>query len=322
MASIAPNTDLKILYDVPLDASQEHTIYFGTPTDQHDYFASKVRWTFSQLTYQRVNSGHIRVEKNADDLYNCNYLMFRNTSFGTKWFYAFITKVEYVNNNTSEITYVIDDMQTWLFDWEFRSCFIERQHSISDNWCEHYEPEPVAVGEYVFNDYQMLDQGLTELGVIVAVIAVETGGNPRGKLYEGIYSGAALVFFRDDALGTGTIASSINGYLRDFVYTPDNIVAMYMCPYKFVGQHQTIAPGNFNELNKTSECYNDDYTVAGVTAGTTLDGYTPRNKKLYTYPYNFLHVDNGASGELSLRYEFFEDFTPTLEINGSILEPV
>lgn len=56
----------------------------------------------------------MRVEKKAEDLYDCNYLAFQNTSFGSKWFYAFITSVEYVNNITSEITFEIDVLQTYF----------------------------------------------------------------------------------------------------------------------------------------------------------------------------------------------------------------
>lgn len=46
---------------------------------------------------------------NAENLYDCNYIMFQNASFGTKWFYAFITSVAYENNETSRITMEIDD---------------------------------------------------------------------------------------------------------------------------------------------------------------------------------------------------------------------
>ena len=55
---------------------------------------------------------------NVEALYNCNYLAFQNASFGGKWFYAFIDSVEYVNNVTSEVTYTIDVMQTWHFQYQ------------------------------------------------------------------------------------------------------------------------------------------------------------------------------------------------------------
>ena len=38
-------------------------------------------------------------------------MMFQNSAYGDKWFYAFITSVEYVNDVTSNISFEIDVMQ-------------------------------------------------------------------------------------------------------------------------------------------------------------------------------------------------------------------
>ena len=320
MSYVTPNSDLYILYDVPLDTTYEHSIYFSSPTAQYNYFHGKVRWTFSELTYQRVNRGYIRVEKNAEDLYNCNYLMFRNTAFGTKWFYAFITSIDYISNGVSQVNYVIDFIQTWLFEFSFNSCFIERTHTETDEIGEHYEPEPVAIGEYVLNDYQMLDSELSELGIVTSTTEVDTNGEPEGNLYEGIYSGSKLRFFRNQPANPSQVVDAVNRFLKDYVGTPDNVTGMYMCPYKFI--QTTIGIGNYDEIDQSSECYHTYYSTSPVTVSDTLDGYKPRNRKLYSYPYNFLHVDNGGSSELSLRYEFFESQVPMLELNGSFIQPV
>ena len=113
---IEPQTNVKLLRNVPLDNTYEHTIYFGDAGSQTSYFSGLTKYNLTNYTYQRVNSNQMRVAKKADDLYDCNYLMFQNTAFGSKWFYAFVTGVEYVNNETSTITYEIDVMQTWFFD--------------------------------------------------------------------------------------------------------------------------------------------------------------------------------------------------------------
>lgn len=39
----------------------------------------------------------------------------------------------------------------------------------------------------------------------------------------------------------------------------------------------------------------------------TLDGYTPRNKKLLCYPYRSLRISNNSGASTELRYEFFGD---------------
>lgn len=40
---------------------------------------------------------------------------------------------------------------------------------------------------------------------------------------------------------------------------------------------------------------------------STINGYTPKNKKLLTYPYCFINVSNNNGSTNSLRYEDFHD---------------
>ena len=76
MADIAPNSTIKLLHNIPLDPTYEHTIYFSSESTQLAYFnsSSKVKYTYSNNTYQRVNKGILRIAQCADDLYDCNYL--------------------------------------------------------------------------------------------------------------------------------------------------------------------------------------------------------------------------------------------------------
>ena len=318
MSYITPNTDIRILQDIPLDTSYEHTIHFENASDQATYFIARTKYTFSNQTYQRVQRGYVRVERNAEDLYDCNYLMFRNHAFGTKWFYAFITGVEYVSNDVSQINFQLDVIQSWMFDFSFRYAFIERQHTPTDEIGEHYEPEPVQAGEYILNDYAGIDS-LNEKAVIVSVLKPDTQTHePDGNIYEGVYSGTTLYIFFDD-LPTVPVYKQVDEFLAQFHNTAENVVGIYVVPKIFVNGWTQTHP---HAITGNQHCYYDTLTFTGVSDTDSLDGYTPRNKKLYCYPYNFFHVDNGAGSELSLRYEFFDNGTPTMEINGSYLEPV
>lgn len=60
--------------------------------------------------------------------------MYQNESYNDKWFYAFITKMEYVNTNMTRIEIITDVWQTWQFDIEFKESFIEREMiNVSDD---------------------------------------------------------------------------------------------------------------------------------------------------------------------------------------------
>ena len=148
---IEPNSTIHVLNDVPLDIKQSDTLWFASVTEQTQYFYNHRIATFSQATYQRVNRGYCRVQMNAERLYYANYMMFQNSAYGNKWFYAFVTSVEYINDNTTQLNFSIDPIQTWFFNYETHDCFIERVTTRTDGLCEHYEPEPVQIGEQVYN---------------------------------------------------------------------------------------------------------------------------------------------------------------------------
>lgn len=88
---------------------------------------------FLDFTYQRKDR-IIRVPVNVEDLYNVNYVMYKNTHFSEKYFYAFITKLEYINENTTAIYIEGDPFQTWLFDIEIKESYVEREMPVLDNY--------------------------------------------------------------------------------------------------------------------------------------------------------------------------------------------
>ena len=305
---IEPNTNIKVLHNVPLDNNYDHTIYFADAAAQQTYFASKVKYNLTTYTYQRVNKGIMRVEGKADNYYDCNYLMFQNTNFGTKWFYAFITSVEYINNETTQLTFEIDVMQTWLFDAHVEECFIERQHSLSDAIGDNIIPETLDCGEYVFNNYDALTP-MTDMVVCLAIVDVD--GASAGNLYDGIY-GAAELWVYDSTDVTG-----INDKVNQYTQKPDSIISMYMFPKILIGSIPQTHKLDYGQSGAV-----DTILAPAVTKQDTLDGYLPKNAKMYTYPYNFYHLDNASGSELSLRYEFFENNRPAIQIDGNLTQPV
>ena len=140
MSYINPNSDIYVLHDIPLDPTQDNTLWFANLSAQTSYFTSKAKYQFTKQTYQRVKRGYIRLQKRAEDLYDCNYLMFRNTAYGTKWFYAFLDSVDYINDSVCEVRYTIDPMQTWFFDY-----LLEK----------FGENEPIMSNEIEFEDYSI-----------------------------------------------------------------------------------------------------------------------------------------------------------------------
>lgn len=282
---IEPNTTVKLLKNCPLDTTYEHTVYFDSTTAQANYFSGLTKYTLSKQTYQRVNKGVMRVAYKADDIYDCNYLMFQNENFGSKWFYAFIKSVEYVNNVTSEIEYEIDVMQTWFFDYTLGQCFVVREHSATDVIGENLVPENLEQGDYIENDVDQIT--FPNVSVVPRIVIATTFNNDdeltnaSGRYINGVYSGINFISFSSLA--------DVNEFLDKVTEQNkiDGIVSMYMCPW-------------------------DAFATAGYSYGTvtvpkyqnTLNGYSPKNKKLLTYPYNVMHV-TGQSVSADFHYELF-----------------
>lgn len=311
---IEPSTNIRILKDVPLDKTFDHTIYFNSPAEQANYFMGLQKYNLSNYTYQRVNCGYARIGIKADNLYDCNYMMFQNTAYGNKWFYAFITSVEFLNNECAEINFEIDVMQTWFFDYTVDQCFVEREHSVSDNIGDNIAPESLATGEYVFNDYAPMIEDMTNICVILAIVDVagETS-TIDGKIYDGIYGGATLWVYGVDNF------NAINEKLSEYIQKPESIVSMYVMPKHFLPNGKI--PEN-NKMVNNDKAINELHLDTAITTNDTLNGYKPKNHKLYTYPYNFYHVDNGGSSSLSLRYEFFDDLQPVISIDCNVTQPI
>lgn len=307
---IEPSSNIRLLKNVPLDTTYDHTIYFTSATKQYNYFIGLQKYNLTNYTYQRVKRGTARVGIKADNLYDCNYMMFQNTAYGNKWFYAFITSVEFINNECAEITFEIDVIQTWHFEYDTEMCFVEREHSVADAFGEHIEPETLATGEYVFNDYAPVTN-MNDMVVCLAI--VDTDETTDGTLYDGIYGSAQLWVY------DSTDVQSINNKINEYVQKPDAIIGMYMFPKIFIGD--TI-PTTHRLSYGTSASKTTIVSKGLDLRNWKIDGYKPKNHKLYTYPYNFYHVDNASGQELTLRYELFENFTPVIEISGTVTQPV
>lgn len=309
MAYIEPNTTIKFLVGVPFDPTYENTMYFATPSEQEQWMLGKALYTFDRNSYQRVSRGRLKVGWVADalnssviiQLYNSNYMMFKNSNFENKWFYAFVTNVEYVNNNTVEVSYVIDIVQTWLFQFRFNQCLIEREHTTTDEIGSNLIPENLELGEYIISDANTTN---LELGICVVTSFDINGDYAPGTLLYGHYNGGQYfsgLFYNYFSFNNW---QAVNTLLESFNTDAliNGVVAVFMCPYSYQGQYRDLSSQSPDERVYVSTRYNGVLCL-GYGSGSST-GYTPRNKKLLTYPYNFVYVTNNQGASAEYRYEY------------------
>lgn len=122
---IVPNSDIYLL-KVPITLDGKNQLNFPSKEAQFAYFSSLPKVLLENATYQRKN-GSIRFPDKVDDIINYNYVMYQNTNYSDKWFYAFILGMRYVNDSMTEIIIQTDVWQTWQFDLNIKPSFVERE---------------------------------------------------------------------------------------------------------------------------------------------------------------------------------------------------
>ena len=314
---IAPNSTVVILNDVPLDNNYEHTVYFTSENNQYNYFYGKRKYVKSNQSYRRHTEKSIKIDISFDEMFGCNYMMFRNESYENKWFYAFITDVKYVNNDVTEIVFEIDVLQTYHFDYTLDDCFIERQHGATDLVGDNIVPEPLKIGDYEVNkDGLYVPEPLRKLSLIIlsTLKADKTEGfelNKIGNAYTGLN---VLAYNEKDFKKAYQYLQDVNNSGK-----PEALVAVYHAPLGLVGKNaeSAISPMTpdsempFYEI--TIDKYNTDHN-------SPWGNWKPRNKKVYTHPYNHCHVYTPVGDEVVYPYERFYSLAK-VAITGNVLPP-
>lgn len=302
MPYIQPNTDITLCRDVPLDSSYNHTVDFASPTAAFNYFYSKRYVTVNVNSYQRLERNKLRIECTMEEAIKCNYLYFNNHNFEDKIFYCFITGWEYINNVTTEITYEVDVFQTFWNDVRLLQVFVEREHINVDTVGANTVPENFELGEYVTNGIGTL----MPTGQQNACVIFLCNFNDDATCSDFFGGFACNVYTGLLPIKKQTIAE-INEFLQRaqdnnrFGSNGDGIVAAFMCPW------------NPQTYDVESWALSVPKRISGA-----LNGYTPKNNKLYTYPYNFLHVRNDVDSA-DFKYELFNGDYATFNLQGCII---
>lgn len=286
---IAPNSSIMICRNIPINNSYEHTLYFASANAQYSYFYGQSKYIIDHNYYTRTERGHVRVQKTMAELIDCNYILFKNISFENKWFYAFITDIAYVNNEVTEISFELDVIQTFFFDYTLEQCFVERETSASDYIADNLMPENVSVPVHRMSNlmkFPTLDKA--NFKIVVAAPFKGDYSDSGGGLYGGVYSG--LYFNVFDTYQDAN--DFIEGASAD---NKDNIVAVFMMPSYFISaQNDTTKPAAPQMITPDVSW---TYSYNGKTG--------PRNKKLYTFPFNYLQVNTSDGKSKAYMYEYF-----------------
>lgn len=310
---------------VPFDRTYRHTMTFPSRVAQTSYFTGVCTRVMSESVYIRPEDGSVRFNVNASEINQHNYIMFTNTE-SSRWWYAFVLDVEYINDETSRVVFQVDVMQTWMFDYTVHPCYVEREHANDDTVGNWLLDEPVSTGELKFVASDILDStshpstGLTELVPIVFTSQEPYSGDwggfakrtVNGGWNNAVYSGAGMYVFKSGVL------DEVNSWLTSLNKAGGGsaVSSIILFPKALIPDNWPSGGNVFDSFQK-AETKQVEWAPF-VDARNGLDGYMPRNNKLYTYPFNFLRVTNFRGAYHDYRFEFFSDSTqPRFNVRGT-----
>lgn len=318
---IVPQSDVYLL-KCPLEIDELNQITFSNVTAQHNYFNSLPKIGFDDFTYQRKDD-IIRIPALLDDIQSYNYVMYRNDAYSSKWFYAFIEGMEYLNDNVTAVKIKTDVYQSWQFELTYKPSFVEREHVNDDTIGANTVPENLETGDYINQptDYPAIT-GHTpseeinflnqELLVIIGTTdtADVNGGNFE---FNGVFSGITYITFP-----TFNDANKFIQYLHKKL-SDDPIVTIFMCPKKLTGlpndtewftyswtEPITGWSIEFNYRFVETSTQPIELSYVDFSKPTTLDGYQPKNNKMLCFPFQFLDICNNSGVNNIYHYELFQ----------------
>lgn len=292
MTYIPPNSTVQYFADLGL--SRDDTLYFSSVSAKNTYFSNldKIA-TEEALSYVSREKGVIRSSLSMAAAINIGYLRFKNTGFENFWFYAYVTDVEYTNNGLTEIHFEIDNMMTYMGVFTLGECYIERQHVIDDTIGKNICDERLEVGDYTYRSVEKSGT-MDTLSIVVLSTVWPDGTDHEGSITGNIYNGCMLIKYRK--------ASDVNSFLSSLTdeQKEEAVVSINMIPESYAGS-------SINHHEKVITKPYDD-----------IDGYTPHNKKLFIYPYNYLTVTNLQGNFAPFRYEFFTGNSAYFTMEGML----
>lgn len=352
-----PETRVRLHSNVPLSLDRNNQLWFDNITDQQAYFATNVKDSFTDFTYQRKERQYVTVPKNAELLYDCNYISFQNSNYSTKWFYGYITEIEYLNPNASRVYYEIDPFQTWLSGIKFKPCYVEREHVARYNAdgtpIIHTIDEGLNYGEEykIVQDKHYTNYGNTLFILVTAkdylhklpegverVFPENIGNVPQG-FYNYIFP-VSLDGYKNWEYGILSLMSWADFYNKinndtNFVGKVVSLTLLDFVPFnvqidnanaRIISMDNVTAYNARADLGLTGSILyvtQGAFTDGRINCGNKYSGFPSyEESKLLMYPYSYTKITDMQGNEFDVKNEYINSQSLQLVIKGSVAPQV
>lgn len=318
---ITPNSEV-IMLKVPLTPDCKNQLKFKYPNQQFEYFRfSEGARSYQNCSYVRKDNV-LEVPGNFDELSNFNYCMYQNKDYSGKWFYCFILKHIYVNDNVTRLVIATDYWQTYCFDMSFKISFIEREmlSTQDDVPGANLEPEGLEIGEPI-------EEASSSVDYMEPVYVIAYSRNPCDDGYQLGSPNEFGSIINNIATGIWYCIGSAKGILEMLKKINDDghgesVIAVFTIPAISIYGKENL--DSYIDLDTSIRFWPwDGFSSSGreITLNSTptsINGYVPKNKKLLTWPYCYLGFCPSNGSQKIYRYENFNNGTPKFKIRSEI----
>lgn len=289
-----PETKLRLYSGVPWSDEYEHVRLYNSKAELLDHLESYRRnipsVDLSHLAPIRVGNYDIRVPFTEMKALNLNYLAFQNAGISDEWVFCFIDSIEWLSEKTTRINFSLDVFQNNFYNTNIKPCFVEYHHipRREDGIGVNLVPVNLEAGETIVSQHKKLNLTPTDCCIFVTRGTVEQSWFD-GRVENGVYCWGSIGHYdvtTDDGL------EKINGLLKKYndQGAQDAVIGLFMSPKLCIG-----ALGGKEIKPKTTSMQ---------ISGNAFEGYKPKNKKLYSYPWLYCLADNNQGNTHIYRYEY------------------
>ncbi len=311
------NSKLILAKNILVDKEHKNVLNYST-NDMLALLRSQGHIVGEASNYSFIQNGKISVGFTYNQCLTANYIAYQNPNYSTKWFFAFIDRVEYESNKSTIIYYTIDNWATWFDNLSFKPCYVVREHVNDDTIGANTTEEGLAVQEFV------CEQTDTDIGLgSMFWVGVLTNYNPVNNkkfssitIYNrGVFGSQLALFQYNNVTNLRDLVAFITKV--DIAGHSEDIKDIFIIPYSLISpadldyEEFTLpdVEGTFGFYKLNLYDYNVKSYDWEVDKTLSFNDYTPKNNKCFVYPFNYLFVTNNTGDSNILKYEDFTNGT-------------
>ena len=248
--------------------------------------------------------GTIKTHFTYSQCLQSNYIAFQNPDYSNKWFFAWIDNVDYKSDGCGELSFTIDEWSTWFNKVNIADCFVVREHVNDDTIGLHTIPEGLETGDYVLYSHSrdIFNRGENMCIVIATTVKPTTGESIMMSMWNRLPSGFWYSYWNlSDVAGASDTIKALETAKEGSVYT------VFLAPYWLAKAIDDYHEGA--EIQTGYLVNNPAQVFTSLSPIDKLDGYTPKNNKMLTFPYCYFNISNCQGSDAIIKQELWEKVT-------------